>query len=181
MKGSSAPYRRTLAGDAISKNSISLWAILQRVRTYPVNILAHVEYAVMAWSCSPSRANVCANAIQAGPNLGSMSDVLLQRGQPVGYGREKAGYHLKYVRASAHFCCVRYQTPTAYQLMGDSGSRSTSSCARMKSLECRCLRWCMQAICKGIVGACTATSPSILRDAQPNTLSRSIRRRLTVK
>lgn len=44
---------------------------------YPVNIRAHVEYAVTAWSCSPSNANVWPNATQAGPNRGSMSEVLL--------------------------------------------------------------------------------------------------------
>ena len=47
--------------------------------TYPVNILAHVEYAVTAWSCSLSSAKVCPNAIQAGPNRGSISEVLLEK------------------------------------------------------------------------------------------------------
>jgi hypothetical protein len=46
--------------------------------TDPVNIRAQVEYAVIAWSCSPSSANVCANATHAGPNLGSINEVLLQ-------------------------------------------------------------------------------------------------------
>jgi hypothetical protein len=44
----------------------------------PVNIRAQVEYAVIAWSCSPSSANVCANVTHAGPNLGSINEVLLQ-------------------------------------------------------------------------------------------------------
>jgi hypothetical protein len=38
---------------------------------------AQVEYAVTAWSCSDSSANVWANAIHAGPKRGSISDVLL--------------------------------------------------------------------------------------------------------
>lgn len=70
--------------------------------------------------------------------------------------------HLKYVRASAHFFADRYHAPTAYQLIGDSGSLSTSSCARMKSFELRWERWCMHAMWSGIVGACTDTRPRIL-------------------
>ena len=103
-------------------------------KTHPENNLAQVEYAVTAWSCSPSRAKVCAKAIHAGANRGSISEVLL-----------------KYVLASAHFFEVRYHTPTAYQLIADSGSFSTISCASMNNFECRCGRWCMHAICKGIV------------------------------
>ena len=69
--------------------------------THPVNILAHVEYAVTACSCSPSNANVCANATHAGPNRGSMSEVLE-----------------KYWRAWLYLDVERYHTPTAY-LGGD--------------------------------------------------------------
>ena len=45
--------------------------------THPGNKRAHVEYAVTAWSCSPSSANVCAKAIHAGAKRGSINDVLL--------------------------------------------------------------------------------------------------------
>ena len=38
---------------------------------------AHVEYAVTACSCSPSKENACAKAIHAGAKRGSMRDVLL--------------------------------------------------------------------------------------------------------
>jgi len=47
------------------------------MNTYPANMRAQVEYAVTAWSCSPSNANVCAKAIHAGPKRGSIRDVLL--------------------------------------------------------------------------------------------------------
>lgn len=114
------------------------------VSIYPVNRRAQVEYAMTAWSCSPSSANVCPNAIHADANRGSIRDVLL-----------------KYVRASPQRFDVRYHTPTAYQLIADSGSFSTISWARMKSLACRCGRWYMQAMCSGIECSCTSTSERI--------------------
>lgn len=64
---------------------------------------AHVEYAVTAWSCSPSNANVCAKAIHAGPKRGSISEVLLHINEFLGRSIDVDDAHLKYVRASDHF------------------------------------------------------------------------------
>lgn len=49
----------------------------EEMDTHPANMRAHVEYAVTAWSCSPSNANVWAKAIHAGPKRGSIREVLL--------------------------------------------------------------------------------------------------------
>src|SRR6266545_2544837 len=76
---------------------------------------------------------------------------------------------LKYCRACGHFWPPRYHTPTAYQLIGFSGSRSTISWARMKSFEWRCDKWYMHAICNGIVWLWIWTRPRILIPSLSNT------------
>ena len=53
--------------------------------------------------------------------------------------------YLKYVLASGNFSTHMYHIPTANQLVALSGSFSTRSCAKRKSLELRCFMWYMQA------------------------------------
>ena len=76
--------------------------------------------------------------------------------------QEKNTFYLKYRRAWVHFPPLRYHTPTAYQLIGFSGSLSTISCAKIKSLEWRWERWYMHAICKGMVWSWMETRPRFL-------------------
>lgn len=87
--------------------------------------------------------------------------------------------YLKYCLAWGHFCPLRYQTPTAYQLIGFSGSRSTISWARMNNLEWRWERWYMQAMCSGIVWLWIWTSPRILKRCYIHGRDRISKRRTT--
>lgn len=88
----------------------------------------------MAWSCSPSYANECAKAIQAGAKRESIKFALLLHRisfyECLFLARRKSAY-LKYRLASAHLLPEKYHNPTAYHVVAACGSCSTNSCASM--------------------------------------------------